>query len=244
MSNYPAAKPASSSTSTPEPTAPQHTAAARPTWRSARAWTVLLIVLVAGLFADLATKSLAFRHIAPTPVVISRDEVLRATYLGSLIPTHEPVVVVPGVLELTLVLNPGAVFGMGAGKRVFFIAFTVLAVGFALWVFATWTRPRDTAAHVGLGLLLSGGLGNLYDRLTYGCVRDFLHPLPRANLPSGWHWPWGGREVWPYVSNVADLLLIIGIGLLLIHTWRHGRHTPHANKQPERERAAPGARGF
>lgn len=196
-------------------------------WTSTSAWVVLLAVTLLGLTLDLASKHLAFRHIAPFPVAVSREQVLHAPQLGALIPPHEPVVVVPSLLELTLVLNPGAVFGMGAGRRWFFIAFTVLAVGFAVFVFSRWTRPRDHAAHVGLGLLLAGGLGNLYDRLIYGCVRDFLHPLPHVFLPLGWRWPWGGREVWPYVSNIADLLLIIGISLLLWHTWRHGGHTPH-----------------
>lgn len=197
-----------------------------PAWKSGSAWILLIVITTVSLFIDLASKSLAFRHIADAPVVVSREQVLRTDHLGALIPPHEPVVVIPRVLDLTLVLNPGAVFGMGAGKRWFFTVFTVLAVAFAMWVFATWTRPRDRAAHIGLGLLLAGGLGNLYDRVMFGCVRDFLHPLPGVELPFGWRWPWGGREIWPYVSNIADLFLIIGIVLLLWHTWKHGRRVP------------------
>lgn len=141
---------------------------------------------------------------------------------------HSPVVVIPDLLNFTLVLNPGAVFGMGAGKRWFFIAFTFVAVTAAIWVFATWTSARSRLAHVAVGLLLSGGLGNLYDRIRYGCVRDFIHPLPGVPLPFGWEWPWGGREVWPYVSNVADLWLILGM-LILIAT--SGSQLPGAAKK-------------
>lgn len=205
------------------PTSPIHAPPAAghaPAWKSRGAWLLLTLVTILGLAVDLASKSLAFRFIAGAPVEVTREQVLRASHLSSLIPPHPPVVVAPRLLELTLVLNPGAVFGIGAGKRWFFITFTVAAVGFALWVFSTWTRPRDRAAHIGLALLLAGGLGNLYDRLAYGCVRDFLHPLPGVYLPAGWMWPWGGREVWPYVSNIADLLLIIGVLLLLWQTWR------------------------
>jgi hypothetical protein len=43
-----------------------------------------------------------------------------------------------------------------------------------------------------------------------------LFPLPGVVLPFGWFWPWGGREVWPYVSNIADLWLIIGMMILII----------------------------
>lgn len=193
-------------------------------WRHRRAVATLLGVLAAGLFIDLATKWLAFRYVADRPQRISRAEVLQTRNLAELIDRHEPVVVVPHLLEFTLVLNPGAVFGTGAGLRVVFIAFTAVAVAFGLWMFGSWTRPRDRAAHVAIGLLLGGGLGNLYDRLVYACVRDFIHPLPGVQMPFGWRMPLtGGTELWPYVSNVADLWLLIGIGTLLVFLWRSGR---------------------
>ncbi len=205
------------------PNAPIPPAAAS-AWSSPRAWTFLLIATALLLASDLYSKHLAFRHIAGAPVVIDRAEALAGGPLHRLIPPHEPVVIIPGVLEFTLVLNPGAVFGLGAGQRGLFIVFTIGAFLFALWMFKAWTGPRDRAAHLGLAMLLSGGLGNLYDRLLFGCVRDFLHPLPGVKLPFGWKYPWGSgasaREVWPYVSNLADLYLIIGIVLLVLHTWR------------------------
>lgn len=189
---------------------------------SPKAWATLLITVVLGLVIDLYSKYLAFERVAGRPVVIDREDVLRLMSsgsgtrglgLGALIPRHEPVQVVPSLLDFTLVLNPGAVFGIGAGQRVFFIAFTGAAVAFALYVFTKWTRPRDRAAHVALGLLISGGLGNLYDRLVYACVRDFIHPLPGVQFPFGLS-PFGSREVWPWVSNIADLFLLIGIFML------------------------------
>jgi signal peptidase II len=186
------------------------------TWRCPRAWALLITVTLLGLVLDLGSKWWAFRSLGPTPVVVVRDQVLTTRDLGNLIPFPARREIVPNLLDFTLVLNPGAVFGMGAGKRAFFIAFTVIAVGFALWMFAVWTTRKDAFSHVAIGLVLSGGLGNLYDRLTFACVRDFIHPLPGVNLPFGWSWPWGGREVWPYVSNVADLWLLIGIAILLV----------------------------
>lgn len=184
------------------------------------AWAVLLAAFAFGLVSDLATKWGAFRWIADKAVVLEREDVLSASRLGMLLPAHDPVVVVPRVLHLTLVLNPGAVFGIGAGQRWLFIGFTGIAVIFAMWVFVKWTGPRDRAAHAALGLLLAGGIGNLYDRLRFGCVRDFLHPLPGMKLPFGVKWPNGSDEVWPYVSNVADLWLLAGIAVLLVYSWR------------------------
>ena len=138
--------------------------------------------------------------------------------------------VAPCVLEFRLVLNPGAVFGIGAGKRWFFVLFTGGALVFGLYMFAAWTRGRDYAAHAALGLIAAGGLGNLYDRLLYGCVRDFLSFLPGVNLPFGLTWPGGDARAWPWVSNVADAFLIVGVLVLVMYTMRarHGQHEPPA----------------
>ncbi len=212
--------------STPEP--PDQPPAQPPAWRSASAWILLASVTAVGLTIDLVSKSLAFKHVAGVPVRIDREMVLGADTLNRLIPWHEPVVVVPGVLELTLVLNPGAVFGVGSGQRWFFVGFTVLALGFACWIFGAWTRAKDRWAHAAIGLIIAGGLGNLYDRLVFACVRDFIHPLPGLPLPLGLSWPGGSTEVWPYVSNIADLYLLVGIGILLVLNW--SKPHEHAGK--------------
>jgi signal peptidase II len=201
--------------------------------RCGRAWAVLLLVMAMGLATDLASKAVAFARIAPHPVVVDRAKVLDAqahgTPLSRLIPEITPITVIPHVLDFSLVLNPGAVFGIGAGKRWFFVAFTAGAMALAVWMFGAWTRARDRWAHVAIGLLVAGGIGNLYDRLIYGCVRDFIHPLPGVQLPFGWTMPLsGGREVWPYVSNIADLWLLIGIGMLMWYLWRQGSHRRHS----------------
>jgi signal peptidase II len=183
----------------------------------------LLVVVVIGTAIDLASKTIAFNTLADAPVGIDRAEVVNATELQALIPRHEPTTIVPSVLDLQLVLNPGAVFGIGAGKRVFFIIATTAAIAFALFMFARWTGRRDRVAHAAIGLVIAGGLGNLYDRVRFACVRDFLHPLPNVRYPFGISTPWSGNEIWPYVSNLADLWLIIGVAVLVVYLWRGPR---------------------
>jgi signal peptidase II len=197
---------------------------------------VLLVVTALALFADLGSKEWAFNRVAGSPVVIDRAEVLRTGNPSDQIPLHNPVVVAPKLLEFTLVANRGAVFGLGAGQRGFFIVFTLIALVLGTLLFCFWTRPREYVSHVAIALLLAGGIGNLYDRVNFACVRDFIHPLPRVKLPFGWKYPWGGTEVWPYVSNVADLFLIIGIGILVVKALRE----PGPQKKPPSADAASG----
>ena len=201
-------------------------------WRSPSATFTLALVTLIGLAVDLGSKWLAFRTVAGEPQIITRQDVLRTSNLSELIDVHEPVTVVEHVLSFSLVLNPGAVFGLGAGRRLVFITFTLAALAFGLWMFGAWTRRGDRLAHAAIGLLLAGGLGNLYDRLRFACVRDFIHPLPGIEMPFGWRNPLdGGRELWPYVSNIADLFLLVGIGMLMIFLWRGGRKSSsHADR--------------
>ncbi len=214
----------------------QHAASNKPTegigdiaGKSTKAWAIFLSAFAISLVLDLWTKVWAFKSIASFPVQVQREEVLKVTpELWRLIPPHEPRVVIDKLLSFTLVLNPGAVFGIGAGKRWFFITFTSIAMIIGVTAFAKFTRARDWSMQLAIGLIVGSGLGNLYDRVTFGCVRDFIHPLPNMKLPGGISWPWGGNEVWPYVSNVADALLIVG---LIMISWRvlFG-HKKHATK--------------
>lgn len=172
---------------------------------------MLFVVLAVGLTLDLSLKQWAFANVAHVPIDLEN---------GSRIPHHEPLAVLPRVLNLHLVKNDGAVFGIGSNQRVFFIVFTFGALAAAIGVFARWTTASATAAHVALGLILAGGLGNLYDRLRFGVVRDFLHMLPGWKLPFGWRWFGGSEEVFPWVFNVADVMLLVGMAMLMLYINR------------------------
>ncbi len=211
------------------------------TWRFPRAWVWLILSCILSIVIDLGSKELAFSRVADAPVVVKREDVIRVSTQHDpraisdpdfgIVPRHRPVTIIPGALNFQLVLNPGAVFGMGPGQRGFFIGFTILALGFGLAMFAKWTGPRDSFAHSAIGLLVGGGLGNLYDRLTFACVRDFIHPLPGLKWPGKMTFL-GNEDVWPYVSNLADLFLLIGIVMLLIHLWRRDRAAEKVAQSP------------
>ncbi len=93
--------------------------------------------------------------------------------------------------HLTYVENTGAAFGIGFSKNGFFAALSVVLLGVLFWLQQKW-RSRGLWLQLGLLLVTGGALGNLYDRVTYGYVVDFLD-----------------FRVWP-VFNVADSCVTIG----------------------------------
>ena len=128
---------------------------------------------------------------------------------ASAIPDHESQTVIPGVLDLRLTLNTGAVFGLGKGGRSIFIAVSVLAVAVLGWLFVR-SQSRAWPLHVAYALILAGALGNLYDRFHFSAVRDMLHLFPETAL-------------WPWIFNLADAALMVGVGIVMLLSLRYGR---------------------
>lgn len=199
-------------------------------WRSPLAWIALVGVFFVGMAFDLWTKYWAFRAIAGYPVKLERERILDDP--SFYVPHHGRVTALPwDLLDFRLVLNHGAVFGIGQQRRELFIVFTIIATIAALLLFARGTRVRMHAAHIAIGLILAGGIGNLYDRIVYGAVRDFLHMLPGWNLPFGWKWPGTSTaDVFPWVFNVADVMLLAGMALFIVVSFREDNRIRRAEK--------------
>jgi signal peptidase II len=120
-------------------------------------------------------------------------------------------------------MNPGALFGMGAGWWWLFALLSVAAlVGILSWLFI-FKAAHDRWITVALGFVSGGILGNLYDRLGLPagipphyqhCVRDWIL----------FEWPESGLHIfnpWPNF-NIADSLLVTGAIMLAVHAvvWR------------------------
>ncbi len=175
-----------------------------------------LIVAVILLAADLVVKSAAFQNVADQAVTLEPDESGRPAP----IPPHEAVVLIPKVLALHLTANEGAVFGLGRGGRWVFVGFSLIASGVIVSVFCR-SAARSPCLQIALAAVLAGALGNLYDRLFYGVVRDMLLLFPGVKLPFGWRWPGGDAGLYPWIFNVADVCLVLGLLVLMIIMYRH-----------------------
>jgi signal peptidase II len=120
---------------------------------------------------------------------------------------------IPGWLHFEVTANQGAVFGLGQGQVKFFVAVSVFAIFLLTWLFAT--SGRKWFPQVVLGMLLAGVLGNMYDRISVGYVRDMIHMMPgKLNPLRGWFPSW--HYIFPWIFNVADVMLCVGVGLTLV----------------------------
>ena len=109
----------------------------------------------------------------------------------------ETLIVIPKVFHLTFVLNPGAAFGLMAGRTWIFVITAFIVVGGV--IYAQFRIPRsDKFTRLAIGLIGGGALGNLYDRLTIGSVVDYLD-----------------FQIWSYVFNFADSMIVLAVGLLM-----------------------------
>ena len=132
--------------------------------------------------------------IASCVVIIDR---LTKQILCSNLSYDRSIKVIPGIFHLTLVRNTGSAFGLFKDWTQFFIISSVIVI--ALIFFYVWRcRCKDIFLISALGLILGGAIGNLIDRILFGCVIDFLD-----------------FRVWP-VFNIADSSITIGAMMLAL----------------------------
>lgn len=132
--------------------------------------------------------------------IVILDQVSKAIALTILEPGR-PVELIDGFLRLTLTSNDGGAFGLfqGFGTAIAVLAALVSAgiIGILLW-----GPPQRRSMAIGLVCIAGGALGNLIDRLVRGAVIDFLEIRWRT-----FSWP---------VFNIADTVIVIGTGLVLV----------------------------
>ena len=153
-------------------------------------------------------------------LVVILDRASKAVVLESFAPGESRPVA--GFFNLVLVFNKGAAFSFLATAQgwqsVFFAAIAVVAsVVISLLIVKNKNKKLFSG---GLALILGGALGNLYDRIAYGHVVDFLD-----FHAAGWHWP---------AFNIADSAITLGAGILIVESFMH---QPAEDKAADEKRA-------
>lgn len=109
-----------------------------------------------------------------------------------------PIEIIPGLLRFVHAENYGGVFGLAQGSMLWLV-FAVVAANAVVW-FAHRKESLGILTQVGLGLVLAGAIGNIYDRITFSYVRDFID----VYITIG-----GKMHEWP-AFNVADAGICVG----------------------------------
>ena len=165
-------------------------------------WSIAL----AGASFDLATKAYAFTQIGQPY-------------------QRPPVTVIENVLELQTSHNTGALWGfmrLVPNSSLYFAGLSILAaVGICYWLFVLGAAA-DRRLTVALALIMAGALGNCYDRLALGHVRDFVHlHVDAINFDCA-------------IFNFADNMLVVGAIALVLLALRPD-HEEHSRDPEDRD---------
>lgn len=144
---------------------------------SIQKYTLFSVIILLGIGIDQLTKLLAVRFLQPVGTVP----------------------IIKDVIHLTYVENRGAAFGMLSDSRwVFMIASSIAIVGMIIYLYSGMAQNR--LYEVSLAVIISGGIGNMIDRLALGYVVDMID----------------FRLIDFAVFNGADSFVCIGAGLLVL----------------------------
>ncbi len=188
-------------------------------------WVLFIVVAVLSLAADQVTKIWArgslpvVRLAGPSGECVIPDDIVNRTCQGHDVP------VIDGYWNWRLSMNPGSAFGLFAGNQgVARILLSLVGIAAVIGMFFMLRKSRadQRVLHWALALVAGGAVGNLIDRIYYGYVTDFVL------------WKYKTHE-WP-VFNVADVVLVVGVGLMFIDIQKEGRREKRSKKQIRADR--------
>jgi signal peptidase II len=158
----------------------------------------------------------------PTGCSVPEDIIIHKCF-GTAVP------VIDGFWEWRLSMNPGSAFGLFGSLGPGFTRWFLSAIGIAAVVGMVFmvkkARPDQRVLHWALALVAGGAVGNLIDRVIYSVVTDFVL------------WKYKTHE-WP-VFNIADVVLVVGVGLMFIDIQKENKREKGLKKaRKEKARAA------
>ena len=149
---------------------------------------------------------LAYAAYAFALVVIVLDQLTKAWIISGLsLQEVGRIPVLPPILNFSWVENTGVSFGLFGGGEARWgltIFSIVVSAGLGWWALKADRRLLVTA----IGLVMGGALGNVIDRVRFGYVVDFID--------------FSGTGVFPWVFNVADSAITVGVVLLILDSLK------------------------
>ena len=140
-------------------------------------YIIYTAIILSGIGLDQLTKLLAVKYLKPVSTVP----------------------IIKDVLHLTFVTNDGMAFGMLDDKRWIFMSVSVIMIAVLCYLLYTG-RLENKLYTISVSMIISGGIGNMIDRIALGEVVDFVD----------------FRLINFAVFNFADTVVCIGAGLLIL----------------------------
>ncbi len=194
---------------------------------SRKKWMILIVVGALSVLADQATKIWA-RHSLPVyghgsnngQCVVPDDIAAIPPLCGG-----QAQKVIDGFWDWRLSMNHGSAFGLFAnspGMARIFLSLVGIGAVIAMILMMKKSRDDQTILHWALALVVGGAIGNLIDRMYFGVVTDFVL----------WHYH---AKEWP-VFNVADVVLVVGVGLMFIDIQKEKNRDKRSKKEKSQAR--------
>jgi signal peptidase II len=183
-------------------------------------WKIFWIVSIVSLVADQVTKiwARASLPVHPKGCAIPED-IIAHKCIGM------PVKFIEGFWEWRLSMNPGSAFGLfgsfGAEFTRVFLSLVGVAAVVGMVFMLKKARPDQKALHWALALVAGGAVGNLIDRIYFSVVTDFIL------------WKYKTHE-WP-VFNIADVVLVVGVGLMFIDIQKENKREKLLREERKRK---------
>lgn len=132
-------------------------------------------------------------------VLVGVDQIIKLLVINNLKPLQF-IDVIDGVLRFRYVENTGAIFGSFSTHTVVLTIFSIILLGFTIFFLIT-NKTKNKLVNICLLFMISGGIGNIIDRIRLHYVVDYIEPL-FVNFA---------------VFNFADCLITVGAFTLIIY---------------------------
>ncbi len=142
---------------------------------------MIFFIIVCGILLDRITKLWALRRLVQV----------------------NDIVIIKNLFSFQYLENRGAAFGIFQGK-VSLLAIVTLCITIGMLYYLIKYTPKSKIMKISFGLIISGAIGNLYDRIAYGYVVDFI----LIHYKDIYYFP---------TFNIADMLVVFGTVLLSIY---------------------------
>lgn len=164
-----------------------------------------------------------FRTLLVLSVIITNigcDQVSKKI-VRSNVSANENIAIIDNHLTVTRVENSGAFLSVGDAlpktiKNILLSVLPLLVLAFIL-VYALTNKTIAATPLTGLCFITGGGFGNIFDRIAYGSVTDFLH-IDLGIFRTG-------------IFNMADVSIVVGTLLILFYSFFKRRQPVHTALQ-------------